>query len=79
MALQNVVGIPGWDQIPAASQAEIINRVFDRNREATRVQFMISDQSLLQKIIETGIAEVTATEPDTFRAIAPPPMPAGAR
>jgi hypothetical protein len=77
-ALSQIVGRPGWDQIPAFAQANIINRTFDRARESARTQMMISDQALLAKIIESGIAEVVA-EPEGAGLIKYPPMPAGAQ
>lgn len=74
-ALSTVVGRPGWDQIPAYAQANLINRLFDRARESARSQMMISDPGLLSKIIQTGVAEVVS-EPESAGLIKYPPMPA---
>lgn len=73
-SLSMVVGRPGWDQIPAYAQANLINRMFDRARESARSQMMISDPDLLSKIIQTGVAEVVS-EPESAGLIKYPPMP----
>jgi hypothetical protein len=73
-SLTMVVGGAGWDQLPPATQAEIIDRLFDRSRESARSFMMISHPELLNDIIRSRIEDITG-EPKKSGLVPYPAMP----